>query len=153
MKLVKKGAISLMLLVVACLAAFNVLADAGIKKNDQQLLIKVDQSGCAQSVDLVSSVDNCQGSDFAASCGKNGKDCICMQNHKFVTWEIDKETRFEVAFVGADPFKNNCKFKSGNNKKIRCKIDVAEGDFEYNVIVETCPGQVYDPKIIIRTSN
>ncbi len=152
MKLIKKSTLLFLFIITTCLAVFNVMADSGIKKNDQKLQIKVDQSGCAKSVDVISLVDNCQGSQFEGSCGKNGKDCVCMQNQKFVSWEITNGSRFELQFVGASPFKANCKEKSGNNAKIRCKIDSPDGDYEYNVIVETCPGQVYDPKIVIRTS-
>lgn len=122
----------------------------GIKKNDQQLMIKVDAQGCAMSVDLVSAQDNCEGSEFAGNCGKKGKDCVCMSSQKFLSWEIDSETRFELAFTGANPLKANCKLKSGNNHKTRCKVDAPAGDYQYDVTVEGCPGQVYDPKIVVR---
>ena len=113
-------------------------------------MIKVDASGCAASVDLVSPVDNCEGSEFAAKCGKNGKDCVCMRDQKFVSWLINTDTRFELKFNGASPFKSNCKVKSGNNNKITCKIEAPNGDYDYDVIVESCPNQVYDPKIVVR---
>ncbi|MFT6896887.1 MAG: hypothetical protein ACJA13_001292 [Paraglaciecola sp.] len=122
----------------------------GIKQNDQQLMIKVDAQGCAMSVDLVSPEDNCAGSEFAGSCGKNGKDCVCMRPQKFLSWEIDTDARFELAFNGTNPLKANCKLKSGNNYKTRCKIEATAGDYYYDVTVEGCPGQVYDPKIVVR---
>jgi hypothetical protein len=123
----------------------------GIKKNDQELLIKVDANGCAASVDLVSTIDNCSDTDFAANCGKNGKDCVCMRNAKFVSWTAETDTRFELIFRGPSPFKSNCKYKSGNNRKIKCKIDATDNDYDYDVILESCPGQVYDPRIVVRT--
>jgi hypothetical protein len=140
--------------VVACvfisLLAVGFANAGNIKKNNQELMIEVDASGCASSVNLISPVDNCEGSEFAGSCGKNGKDCVCMRDQKFVSWMISADTRFELKFNGASPFKNNCKFKSGNNKKIQCKIEAGDGNYDYDVIVESCPNQVYDPRIIVK---
>ncbi len=123
---------------------------AGIKKNHQELMIKVNARGCVDSVVLKSQDDNCAGTEFADTCGRNGKDCVCMQPKKFVSWVIDAETRFELRFKGDMPFKSNCKVKSGNNRKIQCKIDAPDGDYEYDVIAESCPEEVYDPRIVIR---
>jgi hypothetical protein len=121
-----------------------------IKKNDQLLMIKVDPQGCAMSVDLVSADDNCAGSEFAGNCGKKGKDCVCMRSQKFLSWEVDTDARFELAFTDVNPLKANCKLKSGNNYKMRCKIEAPAGDYDYEVTVEGCPGQVYDPRIVVR---
>ncbi len=142
--------ISVVLLVFISLFAVGFANAGDIKKNNQELMIEVDALGCASSVDLVSPVDNCEGSDFADNCGKNGKDCVCMRDQKFVSWLISTDTRFELKFTGASPFKDNCKFKSGNNKKIQCKIEAADGNYDYDVIVESCPNQVYDPRIIVK---
>ena len=129
--------------------AIDAVADAPIKKHDQALMIKTDGQ-CAVSVDLVSSEDNCAGSAFAGNCGKNGKDCVCIRDKKFITWQIDNGARFELQFDGTSPFKGENPLKSGNNSKLKRKVDAPEGDYIYNVVVEGCPGQVYDPRIVLR---
>ncbi len=142
--------ISVVAIVFTSLLAVGFANAGDIKKNNQELMIEVDASGCASSVNLVSPVDNCEGSEFAGNCGKNGKDCVCMRDQKFVSWLISTDTRFELKFQGASPFKDNCKFKSGSNKKIQCKIEAGDGNYDYDVIVESCPNQVYDPRIIVK---
>jgi hypothetical protein len=132
------------------LLSFNALSANGFKKNSQKLMIHVDSRGCAYNVALVSPVDNCADSNLANSCGKNGKDCVCMTNKKFITWKTSNGSRFELVFNGDKPFKNNCGLKSKNKKSIKCKIDSDEGDFIYDVVVETCPDQTYDPRIVVR---
>ena len=149
----KTKIITYIIFILANFFTITVANAAGIKNNHQELTIKVDARGCVSSVELASQDDNCAGSDFANNCGNNGKDCVCMQSSKFVSWMIDADTRFELKFIGDMPFKPNCEVKSGNNKKIQCKIDAPDGDYEYDVIAESCPDEVYDPKIIIRTSN
>jgi hypothetical protein len=123
---------------------------AGFKKNNQEVVIKVNAKGCVSSVELASSADNCSGTEFANSCGKSVIDCICMKHQKFVSWVIEADTRFELKFKGPSPFKSNCKFKSANNQKIQCKIDAPDGDYEYDVLAESCPDDVYDPRIVVR---
>lgn len=123
---------------------------SGIKKNDQSLLIKTDTRGCATEVILASPEDNCSDSEFANNCGKNGKDCVCMRTNKFVTWSVDNGSRFEIQLSGADPFKANCDLKSKNKPQIKCKVAAGNGDYLYDVVLESCPDKTYDPKIIIR---
>jgi hypothetical protein len=140
------------LTIITLLFAVNVeVSMAGdIKRNDQELMINVGPDGCAKSVDLVSAVDNCADSAYANSCGKNGNECICMRSQKFVSWKVSNDSPFEIQFQGTRPFKRQCNLKSGDKAKLRCKITVNDGDFNYDVIVKTCPGQVYDPKIVVR---
>lgn len=140
-----------MFILAAITTTSMTIAAGNIKKNDQQLTIKVKSNGCAESVVLASSADNCSGTEFAASCGKNGKDCVCMQNNKFVSWKVETDTRFELVFKGPSPFKSNCKMKSGNNGHLKCKIEAPDNDYDYDVILESCPSQVYDPRIVLRT--
>jgi len=134
------------------LLSFNAISAQGFKKNSQELLIQVDIRGCAFDVKLEdSSQDNCEGSDLQNSCGKNGKDCVCMTNQKFIKWTTSNGSPFELVFDGDAPFSNNCGLKSKNKKSIRCKIDSADGEFIYEVVVKSCPEQTYDPRIVVRT--
>ena len=132
------------------LLSFNAVSDNAFKKNNQELLIQVNSTGCASYVELISPEDNCAGSDLASSCGKNGKDCVCITNQKFITWTISNNSRFELKFKGLKPFKNKCSLKSKNKHEIKCKIDTVKGEYEYDVVVESCPGQTYDPRIVVR---
>jgi hypothetical protein len=132
------------------LLSFNVVSADEFKKNNQELLIQVDSTGCASYVELMSPEDNCVGSNLASSCGKNGKDCVCITNQKFITWTISNDSRFELKFNGLEPFKNKCSLKSKNKQEIKCQIDTADGEFVYDVVVETCPDQIYDPRIVVR---
>jgi cellobiose-specific phosphotransferase system component IIB len=133
------------------LLSFNAVSADKFKKNSQELMIKVDSRGCAIDVELVSPQDNCAGSSWANKCGKNGKDCVCITNQKFITWKTSNGSRFELKFNDAEPFKKKCNFKSRNKKRIKCKINSANGDFIYDVVVESCPDQTYDPRIVVRT--
>ncbi|WP_297823194.1 hypothetical protein [uncultured Paraglaciecola sp.] len=132
------------------LLSFNAVSADEFKKNNQELLIQVDSTGCASYVELMSPEDNCVGSNLASSCGKNGKDCVCITNQKFITWTISNDSRFELKFNGLEPFKNKCSLKSKNKQEIKCQIDTADGEFVYDVVVETCPDQIYDPRIVVR---
>lgn len=132
------------------LLSFSAISAGEFKKNNQELLIQVDSTGCASYVELVSPEDNCAGSNLASSCGKNGKDCVCITDQKFITWTISSDSRFELKFNGLEPFKNKCSLKSKNKEEIKCKIDTADGEFVYDVVVESCPGQTYDPRIVVR---
>lgn len=111
---------------------------------------RASKQGCVTDVILVSAEDNCQGSEFENSCGHKGKDCVCMKPNKFVNWEIDNNARFEVQFINQNPLKENCKMKSGGNNELKCQVASTDGDYEYNVAAQSCPGNSYDPKIIIR---
>ena len=132
------------------LLSFNAVSADEFKKNNQELLIQVDSTGCASYVELMSPEDNCVGSNLASSCGKNGKDCVCITNQKFITWTISNDSRFELKFNGLEQFKNKCSLKSKNKQEIKCQIDTADGEFVYDVVVETCPDQIYDPRIVVR---
>lgn len=138
------------LLLLAGLVLSLQINAGGIKKNDQRLIIFADARGCPTGVELESEVDNCKGSQFASNCGKNGKDCVCMRPDKFISWEAQNESKFEIKLTGDDPFTENCKLKSANKKRVKCKIAVVEGDYMYDVVLKSCPDQVYDPKIVIR---
>jgi hypothetical protein len=136
---------------VSSLNSVQVMATPKIKNNDQTMRIITDAQGCVTEVVLKSPIeDNCQDSEFADRCGKNGKDCVCILKSKFLSWEIDRNARFELQFVAENPLKSNCRLKSGSNKKIKCQIVSEDGDFKYNVVVESCPGIIYDPQIIVR---
>ena len=133
------------------LLSFNAMSAKEFKKNSQELLIQVNSTGCAFDVKLSdSSQDNCEGSDLQNSCGKNGKDCVCITNQKFIKWTTSNGSPFELVFDGDAPFSNNCGLKSKNKNSIKCKIDSAEGEFIYDVVVKTCQEQSYDPRIVVR---
>ena len=134
------------------LLSFEAISAKGFKKNSQKLLIQVDDiTGCVSHVELaVSSDDNCAGSNWEKSCGKSVKDCVCMTSKKFITWETSNNSRFQLVFRDDKPFDQQCKLKSGDKKEIKCKIGPDEGEFDYDVIVDTCQSQVYDPRIVVR---
>lgn len=132
------------------LSSLSAMAVSKIKNHDQTMSIKTDAQGCVTQVVLKSPVDNCQGSEFENRCGRHGKDCVCILKSKSLSWEIDNNARFELKFVTTNPLNSNCKLKSGKDKIIKCKIESADGDFEYNVLAESCPGNSYDPVIIVR---
>jgi hypothetical protein len=144
------GVLAMFMLTVSLFISLPVSAGP-IKKNDQTLMVQTNEQGCATHVVLASPDDNCAGSEFADTCGKNGKDCVCMRTGKFVTWEVDNGSRFEIKLRDADPFTANCSLKSKNKPRIKCKVATdKDGEYEYDLILETCPGQVYDPVIVIR---
>lgn len=145
------GFLAAFMLIMGLFMSLQVSAN-GIKNNDQSLLVQTDEKGCATQVVLkFPEEDNCAGSEFADTCGKKGKDCVCMRKGKFVIWEVENGSPFKIQLRDADPFTGNCALKSKNKPRIKCKVATTEdGNYEYDVILETCPDQVYDPMIVIR---
>jgi hypothetical protein len=131
------------------LVSYAALADQPIKDNDQDLRIITDGK-CVKSISLASTNDNCMGTEFQDSCGRKGKDCVCMRKNKSLTWSIDNYSNFEIQFPDEGKPSTRCKLKSGSKRTVTCKINADTGDFKYNVVADSCPGVVYDPKIVIR---
>ena len=123
-------------------------ASKPIKNHDQSLKINTHE-GCVVSISLNPGIDNCAESEFKDSCGRNGKDCVCMRKNKTLTWGIDNGSNFQIQFPNASP-NSRCKLKTKQNPTVKCKIAKNSGDFKYNVIVDSCPGVVYDPVIVVR---
>lgn len=123
-------------------ASFSLKAD---RKQDLEIIIK---NSCA--VEVISDPnDNCKvkHGQMRGQCGTD-KECICMSRNKFVAWTANEDKKFEIKFHDDSPFTRNCKLKSGNNGKIKCKIET-RGDFHYDVYVEGCPSKPYDPRIVV----
>lgn len=126
-------------------------------KHDQELEIVVDADNCPVEVKLVSAVDNCAGSRYAPSCGKNGKDCVCMPPGKFISWTTKADSEFQIHFTNTNPLKKECNFtqsdgvtiKSKNKKRIKCHTKDVSGEFEYTVALKKCDKTPYDPRIVI----
>ena len=147
-KIFKKNLTQCVLLLSFFLLVGQAAASQPIKDNDQDLRIITDGK-CVVSISLASSNDNCMDSEFKDKCGRNGKDCVCVRKNKSLTWGIDNYSKFEIQFPDKSP-STRCKLKSKSNNTVKCKIGAENGDFKYNVIVDSCPGVVYDPVIVIR---
>ncbi|MFV8819690.1 hypothetical protein [Haliea sp. E17] len=118
---------------------------------EQKVWIKpvVDANGqCTTTAYFKGEQDNCSNHDAhgRADCPKD-TGCVCTRQEKHITWEMDGDKPFTVAFDRGDdnPFvtngSNECDFKGNKKGKLRCRVkekDTPKGLYRYTVGVPDC---------------
>lgn len=113
---------------------------------DKALVIKIDPvTHCAISVEPANHKQDCK-LESPNPC-KNDPECICSKKEKYIVWTASTEDKFDINFPNGTPFKR-CNYKSENAGEIRCKIK-NDGDFYYEVNIEGCANNPYDPRIVV----
>jgi hypothetical protein len=116
-------------------------------KHDKVLVIHVDPiTHCATAVLAADNKQDCK-LESPNPCKKD-RECICSKKEKYISWTTNTRDKFDINFTDGTPFKK-CRYTSESAGNVRCKIKNA-GDFYYEVNVEVCASNPYDPRIIVR---
>ena len=137
----------LLLFIAAC--SMQVFAQSNSAK-DRELIIHVDpDSHCVLEVASSSNENNCAMLYPTNNnpC-KNDPECICSKKEKYITWQTSTGDSFDINFTNGSPFKR-CTYSAGPNGEVRCKIK-NDGDYYYEVNVEGCATNPYDPRIVVQ---
>ena len=147
MKLLKVIRGSILLLITSCsMLAFAERNNA----KDRELIIHVAAaSHCVLEVTPSKNENNC-AILYAANKNpcKNDPECVCSKKEKYITWQTSTGDSFNINFTDKSPFKK-CTYSADPNGKVRCKIK-NEGDYYYEVNVEGCATNPYDPRIVVQ---
>jgi len=147
-KLLKRASRSLVLLVATC--SMVALGAARNNAKDRELVIDVDPSThCAIKVAPSDNESKCAllYSANKNPC-KNDPECVCSKKEKYISWQTSTGDKFDVHFTNGSPFKK-CTYSADRGDKVRCKIKNA-GDFYYEVNVEGCATNPYDPRLVVK---
>jgi len=79
---------------------------------------------------------------------KNDPECVCSKKEKYISWQTSTGDEFDINFTEGSPFKR-CDYSAGRDGKVRCKIK-NDGDYYYEVNVEGCDSNPYDPRIVVQ---
>ncbi|MBA6326613.1 hypothetical protein H4J46_01380 [Colwellia sp. MB02u-6] len=136
----------ILLIATTSLAAFA----ASNSAKDKELLIHVDPSThCAIKVAPSVNESNCTllYSESKNPC-KNDPECVCSKKEKNITWQTTSGDAFDIRFTEGSPFKR-CEYSAERDGEVRCKIKNS-GDYYYEVNVEGCATNPYDPRIVVQ---
>lgn len=117
---------------------------------DRELIIVVDATNhCAVNVVPSNNESNC-ALLFAVDKNpcKNDPECVCSKKEKYITWQTSNGDEFDIHFTNGSPFKQ-CAYSAERDGKVRCKIK-NQGDYYYEVNVEGCAKNPYDPRIVVQ---
>lgn len=132
------------------IASSSIFAMAANSNKDRQLIIEVNPTThCAIKV---------VPSDHESNCAllypadknpcKNDPECVCSKKEKYISWQTSTGDEFNINFTDGSPFKR-CDYTADRDGKVRCKIK-NDGDYYYEVNVEGCDSNPYDPRIVVQ---
>lgn len=129
------------------MAAFGAVSNAA---KDKELVIIIDPtSHCAINVAPSDNESNCA---ILYPTGKNpcknDPECVCSTKEKYISWQTSTGAGFDIHFTHGSPFKN-CTYSAAPHGEVRCKIK-KQGDYYYEVNVEGCANNPYDPRIVVK---
>ena len=146
-KLLKSITSTLVLLI----AAFSLFANAARNNaKDREMIIHVNpETHCVTKVAPSDNENNCSVLYPAHKnpC-KGDSECVCSKKEKYITWQTTTGDSFDIKFTQGTPFKR-CAYGADRNDKLRCKIKY-KGDHYYEISVEGCASNPYDPRIVVQ---
>ncbi|MGB1261730.1 MAG: hypothetical protein ACPG52_02375 [Cognaticolwellia sp.] len=147
----KKLLTSITSTLVLIIAAYSMAASAARNNaKDREMIIHVDPiTHCATNVAPSDNENNCALLYPAHKnpC-KGDRECVCSKKEKYITWQTTTGDSFDIKFTQGSPFKR-CAYGADRNDKLRCKIK-NKGDYYYEISVEGCANNPYDPRIVVQ---